>query len=138
MFRYYTVIAPSYILIQIELEAKGYGIKNSIANFMNQLSCTSNATNVLVYSSQGKVPLILCPNKTWSPPLGTSTTIRIVKNGLKMRKLWSPKVKGVKRILKTIEHYKRPILKHPKSFFYVGFFAIKIPIWFVELQLALL
>jgi hypothetical protein len=27
-----TVIAPSYILNQIELEAKEYGIKNSIAN----------------------------------------------------------------------------------------------------------
>jgi len=48
---YNKVIAPSYTLSQIELEAKGYGIKNSIANFMNQFSCTLDATNVLEYSS---------------------------------------------------------------------------------------
>jgi hypothetical protein len=47
MFCYNKVIASSYILNQIELEAKGYGIKNSIANFMNQLNCTSDAINVL-------------------------------------------------------------------------------------------
>jgi hypothetical protein len=35
MLGYYKVISPNYILSQIELEAKGYGIKNSIANFMN-------------------------------------------------------------------------------------------------------
>jgi len=52
MFRYNTIIALSYILSQIELKAKGYGIKNSIANLMTQLSCTSDATNVLEYSNQ--------------------------------------------------------------------------------------
>jgi subtilase family serine protease len=51
MFRYNTVIAPSYIRSQIELETKGYGIKNSIANLKNQLSYTSDATNVLEYTS---------------------------------------------------------------------------------------
>jgi hypothetical protein len=45
MFSYYKVIAPTYILSQIELEAKGYGIKNSIANLMNQLSCTLDVIN---------------------------------------------------------------------------------------------
>jgi len=99
------MIAPNYILSQIELEAKGYGIKNSIANFMNQLSCTSNATNVLEYSNQGKVLLILVSKQKFKP-LGASNTTRIVKNGSKMRKLWSPKVKGVKNSKKTIENYK--------------------------------
>jgi hypothetical protein len=51
MFYYNPVIAPSYILSQIELEAKEYGIKDSIANLMNQLNCTSDATNVLEHSS---------------------------------------------------------------------------------------
>jgi hypothetical protein len=42
-----------------------------------------------------------------SPPLGTSNTLKIVKNKLEMKKLWSPKVKGVKNLeKKTIEHYK--------------------------------
>jgi len=39
-----------------------------------------------------------------------------------MRKLWAPKVKGVKNSQKkTIE-----LLKHPESSFYV-FFAIRVP-----------
>jgi hypothetical protein len=47
MFGYYKVISPSYILSQIELEAKGYGIKNSITKFMNQFSYTLDVTNVI-------------------------------------------------------------------------------------------
>ncbi len=59
MFRYKTIIAPTYILSQIELQTKEYGIKNSIANLKNQFSYTSYATNVLDYSSQGRVLLIM-------------------------------------------------------------------------------
>ncbi len=128
MFRYYTVITPIYILNQIKLEAKRYGIKNSIANLMNQLSCTSNATNVLAYNSHGRVLLILVSKQNLKPSSCASNTIKLIENGLEMRKLWSPKVKGVRNLKKTIEHYKRSILKHPKSSFYVGFFAIKVPI----------
>jgi hypothetical protein len=51
VFDYYITIARTYILNQIELETKGYGIKHSIANFMNQPSCTLNATIVLEYTS---------------------------------------------------------------------------------------
>jgi hypothetical protein len=47
VFGYYIAIAPNYILCQIELEAKGYGIKNFIANLMNQLNYTLDATTVL-------------------------------------------------------------------------------------------
>jgi len=90
------VIAPSYILSQIEFEAKGYGWKHSIANLMNQLSCTLNATTVLDYTSQGSA------KQTWSPPLGASNTLRIVENKLEMRKLWPPKVKGVKNSKKKL------------------------------------
>jgi hypothetical protein len=67
MFGYYKVIAPIYILNQIKLEAKGYGIKNSIANFMNQLSCTLNETNVLEYSSQGRALLLLVFQQNLKP-----------------------------------------------------------------------
>jgi len=120
-----TVVAPSYILSQIELEAKEYGIKNSITNFMNQLSCTSYATNVLEYSNHGRVLLILLSNKTWSPPLGASNTIRIIINGLKMRKLWSPKVKGVRNSKKTIEHYKGQFLNTKKVPLMLDFLLLK-------------
>ncbi len=44
-------IAPTYILSQIEFKAKGYGLKHSIANLMNQLNCTLFATIVLDYTS---------------------------------------------------------------------------------------
>jgi hypothetical protein len=61
------LISPTYILSQIELEAKGYGLKNSIANFMNQFSCTLDATNVLEYSSQGRALLLLVSKKNLKP-----------------------------------------------------------------------
>jgi len=52
-------IAPTYILSQIELEAKGYGLKHSLANLMDQPSCTLDATIVLKYNSQGGALLLL-------------------------------------------------------------------------------
>jgi hypothetical protein len=67
MFRYNIIIARTYILSQIELETKGYGIKNSIANLRNQLSCTLDVTNVLEYSSQGKAMLILVSKQNLKP-----------------------------------------------------------------------
>ncbi len=67
MFGYYKVISPNNILNQIELETKGYGIKDSIANFMNRLSCTLNATNVLNYRRQGKVLLLLVCEQNLKP-----------------------------------------------------------------------
>ncbi len=102
VFFYYKIIASSHILTQIELEAKGYGIKNSIANFMNQLNCTLNVTNILEYSSQGRALLLLVLKQNLKPSLGTSNTLRIVENILEMRKLWPPKeVKGVKNSKKN-------------------------------------
>jgi hypothetical protein len=67
VFGFYNVISPSYILSRIKLEAKGYGIKDSIANFINQLSCTLDATNVLEYSSQGKALLLLKSKQNLKP-----------------------------------------------------------------------
>jgi hypothetical protein len=64
---YYKAIAPSYILSQIEWEAKGYGIKNSIANIMNQLTYTLKVTNVLEYSSQGRALLLLVSKQNLKP-----------------------------------------------------------------------
>jgi hypothetical protein len=52
-------IALNYIPSQIELGAKGYGLKHSIANFMNQPSCTLNATTILEYTNQGRALLFL-------------------------------------------------------------------------------
>jgi hypothetical protein len=67
MLSYCKVISPNYILSQIELEAKGYGIKDSIANFMNRLSCTLDAAHVLEYSRQGRVLLLLVFKQNLKP-----------------------------------------------------------------------
>jgi hypothetical protein len=45
--------------------------------------------------------------KTWTPCLGASNTLIIVKNGLKWKSYGPPKVKGVKnKKIQTIEYYK--------------------------------
>jgi hypothetical protein len=67
MFGPYKVISPNYIQSRIELEAKGYGIKNSIANFMNRLSCTLYATNVLEYNRQGRALLLVMSKQNLKP-----------------------------------------------------------------------
>ncbi len=63
-FCYYIAIAPTYILSQIEFKAKGYGLKHSFANLMNQPSCTLDATTVLDYTNQGNalLPLVCKTN----------------------------------------------------------------------------
>jgi len=63
---------------------------------MNQLSCTLNATTILEYTIQKRALLLLVSKQNLSPLLGASNTLKIVKNGLKMRKLCPPKIKGVK------------------------------------------
>jgi hypothetical protein len=78
------------------LEAKGHGIKNSITNLMNQLSCTLDAIIVLKYTSQGRALLLLVSKQNLKPFLGAFNTLRIIKNGLKMKTLWLPKLKGAK------------------------------------------
>jgi hypothetical protein len=98
VFGFGMAIAPSYILSQIELEAKGYGLKHSIASLMDQPSCTLDATTILKYNSQGRALLLLVSKKTLSPALGASNTQKIVENRLEMRKLWPPKVKGVRKL----------------------------------------
>ncbi len=67
IFGFNMTIAPSYILNQIELEAKIYGLKHSIANLMDQPSCTLDATTVLKYNSQGRAVLLLVSKQNLKP-----------------------------------------------------------------------
>jgi len=60
-------IAPTYILSQTELEAKGYGLKHSIANLMDQPSCTLDVTTILKYNSQGTALLLLVSKQNLKP-----------------------------------------------------------------------
>jgi hypothetical protein len=55
------------MLSQIEFEAKGYGLKHSIANLMNQPSCTLDETTVLDYTGQGRALLHLVSRENLKP-----------------------------------------------------------------------
>jgi lipopolysaccharide export system protein LptC len=67
VFGFNITIAPTYILSQIELEAKGYGLKHSIANLVDQPSYTLYATTVLKYNSQGRAQLLLVSKQNLKP-----------------------------------------------------------------------
>jgi hypothetical protein len=67
VFGFNMTIAPSYILSQIELEAKVYGLKHSIVNLMDQPNCTLDATTILKYNSQGRAMLLLVSKQNLKP-----------------------------------------------------------------------
>jgi hypothetical protein len=67
-----------------------------------------------------------CPNKTSTSPLGTSNTLAIIKTGLEMRKLWPPKVKGVKNSKKEPLNTMKADSQTPQKFFVYCFAAIKV------------
>jgi len=96
VFGFDITIAPSYILSQIEWEAKRYGLKHSIANLMDQPSCTLDATTILKYNNKGRA-LLLLVSKQNLKPFSWRITLKIIENKLEMRKLCPPKVKGVKK-----------------------------------------
>jgi hypothetical protein len=94
IFHFNMTIAPTYILNQIELEAKRYGLKHSIANLMDQPSCTLDATIVLKYNSQGRVLLLLVSKQNLKP---SSCRIYHTKNRWKKirnEKVMAPQSKG--------------------------------------------
>jgi hypothetical protein len=56
-----------------------------------------------------------CSNKTWTPLIGTYGALKIIKNGIGLRKLWPPKVEGVKNSKEqTTECYKGQFLNTQK------------------------
>jgi hypothetical protein len=70
-----------------------------------------------------------CRNKPRTPPFGACDTLTIVYNELKMRKLRSLKIKGVKNSKKQItKHYKGQFL-NTKKFFLCYSIAIRVQRW---------
>jgi hypothetical protein len=73
---------------------------------------------------RGGLHCFWCPNKIWTPPLGTSDTLTIVKNGWKMRKLQPPKVKG-QEFKKTHQTLPKPVHKYTQNSFYVALLLLE-------------
>jgi len=56
---------------------------------------------------QGEGFVIYVVQKNRTPPIHAFDALKIIKNGIELRKLWPPKVKGVKNSKKqTTKHYK--------------------------------
>ncbi len=56
-------------------------------------------------NARGGLHCFWCLNKTSTPPIITSGALKIVKNGIELRKLWLLKVEGVKNSKKQ-NYYK--------------------------------
>jgi hypothetical protein len=75
---------------------------------------------------KGGLYFFWCQNKTWTPPIGTYGTQKIVKNGIELKKLWPPKIKEVKNFKKTnYQMLQRPVCEHPKISFFVVMLLLK-------------
>jgi len=59
--------------------------------------------------------------RCWTPPFGALEALKIVKNGLEMRRLWLPKVVGSR----TQNNKPQPIFEHPRKSFYVAMLLIE-------------
>lgn len=71
--------------------------------------------------SRGGLSCFWFPNKTWTPPVGASCTLRIGKNGLELKKFQPPKVEeGVKNSKKHKPlNTTKPVPDHPKNSMHV-------------------
>ncbi len=126
----------SYLYTELNrLEANGYGLKHSIANLMNQPSCTLDATTVLKYNSQGRALLLLVSTQNLKP---SSWHIWRNKNHWKQirnEKVMAPQSKGGQK--NSRKQYWGRFLNTQKVHF-MFFFVIKVPMWLIGLQMALL
>jgi len=67
-----------------------------------------------------------CPNQTWTPPIEASGKPTIVKNGIELIKIQSPKVEGSKTQKKNHWTLQRPVIEHPKNSLYVALLLLEL------------
>jgi hypothetical protein len=73
-----------------------------------------------------------------NPFIGASGALKIIKNGIELRKLWPLKVEGVKNSKKKPPNATKTSSHIPKKFLVCCFVTIKVQRVFVEFQVALL
>jgi len=87
---------------------------------------------------RGGLHCFWCLNKAWTPLIGAFCAQKIIKNGIELKKLCHPQIRGGPRTQKkTIKRYKTSS-QSPHKFLIGCFVAIKVQKWFVKLQLVLL
>ncbi len=89
---------------------KTYGL-NLLVHFWLQielqLSCNYNILVFKVIRSKDKAPFFLMSKKNLNPLNGLFNSLKIIKSGTNLRKLWAPKVDRVKNSKKkNVECYK--------------------------------
>jgi len=78
-------------------------------------------------STQGKLDpreglhYFWCLKKIWTPPIGAFVALKIIENIIKLKKLWPPKVEGVKNSKKQPPHATKASSQTPKIIPYMLF-----------------
>jgi len=76
---------------------------------------------------KGGLHCFWCPNKTWIPPITTSSALKIIKTKIELRKLQPPKVEGVNNPKnQTTERYKGWFLNTQKNSLYVALLLLEV------------
>jgi len=75
----------------MDWKPKTWDKKNSIVNLMDQHSYTLKCNYYIRVYRPGGALLLLVFKQKLKLPLNTSNMLRMVENGLEMKKLWPPK-----------------------------------------------
>jgi len=80
--------------VGLAYQGKDMVIRFNVEYRVDQLVIKHLSTRGRLDPKGGALLFLISKQNLTPPPLGTSDTLIIVKNGLEMRKLWPPKVKG--------------------------------------------
>ncbi len=111
-------------------------IKEKVGYRVNQL-VIEHFSNQGGLDPKGGLCCFCCPKQTWTPRIGAYGTLKIVKHGIELKKIRSPKIER-SRTQKKPPNVTKANSRAPEKILVCCFVAIKVPRWFEELQVALL